>query len=116
MRKQMFIENRIKHKRNETDSCTKDFNLIKVFPQVGTTMKPKSNSSGGFNKKCKFLVFWLRVAQPKTIICEAQAIRKFTWREFKLYWTSEKERKVDALAPGADEGRDYLRKAAVSWK
>ena len=30
--------------------------------------------------------------------------------------SSEKERKVNALALRADEGRDNLRKAAVSWK
>ena len=30
--------------------------------------------------------------------------------------SSEKEHKVNALAPRAEEGRDYLRKAAVSWK
>ena len=30
--------------------------------------------------------------------------------------SSEKEHKVNALAPRADEGRDYLRKAAASWK
>ena len=30
--------------------------------------------------------------------------------------SSEKEHKVNALAPRAEEGRDYLRKAAESWK
>ena len=30
--------------------------------------------------------------------------------------SSEKERKVNALALIAEEGRDNLRKAAVSWK
>ena len=32
------------------------------------------------------------------------------------YWSSEEERREDALAPGADEGRDKLRKAAVRSK
>ena len=30
--------------------------------------------------------------------------------------SSYKEHMVDALAPGGDEGRDYLRKATESWK
>ena len=49
--------------------------------------------------------------QPKTIICEAQAIK--SWICFKRIkqngCSSEKERKVNALALRADEGRDYLR-------
>ena len=62
---------------------------------------------------------------PKqTIICEAQARSEL--EEFKIprgkrerskrSCSSEKEHKVNALAPRADEGRDNLRKAAVSWK
>ena len=53
--------------------------------------------------------------QPKiTIICEAQAIKaekkKFpNWRTRIKGCSSEKERKVNALALRADEGRDYLR-------
>ena len=52
--------------------------------------------------------------QPKTIICEAQAIKAekllipIKWRT-KKGCSSEKERKVNALALRADEGRDYLR-------
>ena len=51
-----------------------------------------------------------------TIICEAQAkkLEKFPklWKEKmenKKGCSSEKERKVNALALRADEGRDYLR-------
>ena len=36
--------------------------------------------------------------------------------ENKRGCSSEKEHKVNALAPRAEEGRDYLRKAAASWK
>ena len=46
-----------------------------------------------------------------------------TWTEYrgsekenKRGCSSEKEHKVNALAPRAEEGRDYLRKAAASWK
>ena len=52
--------------------------------------------------------------QPKTIICEAQAI-KAEFVSVKNYGekqngcSSEKERKVNALALRADEGRDNLR-------
>ena len=34
----------------------------------------------------------------------------------KLYWSSWKERKGNALALGAEEGRDKLRKASGSCK
>ena len=53
--------------------------------------------------------------QPKTIICEAQAIKaEFVFRILinrrkANGCSSEKERKVNALALRADEGRDYLR-------
>ena len=52
--------------------------------------------------------------QPKTIICEAQAIKaekllNSRIMENKEGCSSEKERKVNALALRADEGRDYLR-------
>ena len=50
--------------------------------------------------------------QPKTIICEAQAkkLEKFLKNgELEESCSSEKERKVDALALRAEEGRDYLR-------
>ena len=52
--------------------------------------------------------------QPKTIICEAQAIkaeRKYFRKRRKKAkgCSSEKERKVNALALRADEGRDNLR-------
>ena len=57
--------------------------------------------------------------QPnKTIICEAQAIKaEFVSKYIERYamekkqngCSSEKERKVNALALRAEEGRDYLR-------
>ena len=49
--------------------------------------------------------------QPKTIICEAQArkLKNFPNGEKAKGCSSEKERKVNALALRADEGRDYLR-------
>ena len=53
--------------------------------------------------------------QPKTIICEAQA-KKLNLLGFRKIQenkqngcSSEKERKVNALALRADEGRDNLR-------
>ena len=53
----------------------------------------------------------LFIYNPSTIICEAQAIAKLErLRErSKRGCSSEKERKVNALALGAEEGRDYLR-------
>ena len=54
--------------------------------------------------------------QPKTIICEAQAKKLKLFREIRKGsgeeqdgCSSEKERKVNALALRADEGRDNLR-------
>ena len=49
--------------------------------------------------------------QPKiTIICEAQAKKLNLFKENKQNGcSSEKERKVNALALRAEEGRDYLR-------
>ena len=57
--------------------------------------------------------------QPKTIICEAQAKKaefvskahrsNFMNGEKQNGCSSEKERKVNALALRAEEGRDYLR-------
>ena len=51
------------------------------------------------------------IYNPKTIICEAQAIKSriFRRREIAKGCSSEKERKVNALALRAEEGRDYLR-------
>ena len=62
------------------------------------------------------MVFLLLTTQ-NTIICEAQAIkagfvsicRKTEWRKKQNGCSSEKERKVNALALRADEGRDNLR-------
>ena len=60
----------------------------------------------------------LLIYNPKTIICEAQAKKlnlfQGTQKE-RIYGekqngcSSEKERKVNALALRAEEGRDYLR-------
>ena len=55
-----------------------------------------------------------KIHNPKTIICEAQAIKAEKLLNSKIMenkegWSSEKERKVNALALRADEGRDYLR-------
>ena len=48
--------------------------------------------------------------QPKTIMCEAQAKKLNLFkREQANGCSSEKERKVNALALRADEGRDNLR-------
>ena len=53
---------------------------------------------------------WSFNLQPKTIICEAQAKKLNLFLENKQNGcSSEKERKVNALALRADEGRDYLR-------
>ena len=61
-------------------------------------------------KPTGFLIY-----NPKTIICEAQA-KKAEYsqnskenRRIANGCSSEKERKVNALALRADEGRDYLR-------
>ena len=57
----------------------------------------------------------LLIYNPKTIICEAQAIKagskfpKLKQENEKNGCSSEKERKVNALALRADEGRDNLR-------
>ena len=60
----------------------------------------------------------LLIYNPKTIICEAQAIKAELFRtlirnyengEKQNGCSSEKERKVNALALRADEGRDNLR-------
>ena len=54
----------------------------------------------------------LLIYNPKTIICEAQAIKAekyFREQEIAKGCSSEKERKVNALALRAEEGRDYLR-------
>ena len=55
-------------------------------------------------KKSKITDFLYKVRIEKAIL------------RFKTIRLSEEERRVDALALGADEGRDKLRKAAVSCK
>ena len=63
------------------------------------------------------MVFLLLTTQ-NTIICEAQAkkaefvskyIERYAMEKKQNGCSSEKERKVNALALRADEGRDYLR-------
>ena len=62
-----------------------------------------------YKTKLVFLIY-----NPKTIICEAQAIKAEKLLNSKIMenkegCSSEKERKVNALALRADEGRDNLR-------
>ena len=47
---------------------------------------------------------------------ESRKIQKFLQQENHFKRSSKKERREDALAPGADEGRDKLRKAAGRCK
>ena len=47
---------------------------------------------------------------------ESRKIQKFLPKENHFKRSSKKERREDALAPGADEGRDKLRKAAGRCK
>ena len=47
---------------------------------------------------------------------ENRKIQKFLQQENHFKRSSKKERREDALAPGADEGRDKLRKAAGRCK
>ena len=52
------------------------------------------------------------IYNPKTIICEAQAKKAEIFQRIRNIakgCSSEKERKVNALALRAEEGRDYLR-------
>ena len=62
--------------------------------------------NSGFQKKD--MVFSDEIPQPKTIICELkqEAILR---KENQESCSSEKEHKVNALAPMAEEGRDNLR-------
>ena len=69
------------------------------------------NIYNGQENKCELK--GLLIYNPKTIICEAQAkkLNLFPKKngEQRNGCSSEKERKVNALALRADEGRDYLR-------
>ena len=122
---QMFIENRI-NKRNETDSCilrktcywdifskrffrTKEVGK-KQFRQHWVEILKADKNQWIIKPKRSFNL------QPnKTIICEAQAIKSWKFpKRINSYrrtkgCSSEKERKVNALALRAEEGRDYLR-------
>ena len=80
--------------------------------------RSKEKSLGGQNKRKNERSWSFYFLQPKnTIICEAQAIKagfvsnfcKTEWRKKQNGCSSEKERKVNALALRADEGRDNLR-------
>ena len=58
-----------------------------------------------------------RNLQPKLFAkLKQKKAKNVFWRKSKGSCSSEKERKVNALALRAEEGRDNLRKAAVSWK
>ena len=95
--------------------------IIKVFPY-----KRSGNNFVGFernleadknNVRTKDYGLFTSYNPKNTIICEAQAIKagfvsnfcKTEWRKKQNGCSSEKERKVNALALRADEGRDNLR-------
>ena len=60
--------------------------------------------------------FFTEELQPKNVY-ETQAIQRNENKlELSLRSSSEQEHKVNALAQGAEEGRDKLRKAAGSCK
>ena len=67
------------------------------------------NIYDGQENKCELK--GLLIYNPKTIICEAQAkkLKEFYLWRIAIGCSSEKERKVNALALRAEEGRDYLR-------
>ena len=64
----------------------------------------------------------------ESILSKKKVERRIFWKDKRitskrkqfvadeLVWSSEEERREDALAPGAEEGRDKLRKAAVRSK
>ena len=61
-----------------------------------------AKSSGG--KQCKQLV-----TQPKQLFAKLKQCSKLVLREHERSCSSEKEHKMNALAPRAEEGRDNLR-------
>ena len=121
-KEEMLIENRIK-KRNETDSCNweklvienyKGFSVQKKWEQF---RRLREKSWGGQNNvRTKDHGLFTSYNPKNTIICEAQA-KKLNLFQFVVRQngekqngcSSEKERKVNALALRADEGRDNLR-------
>ena len=68
-----------------------------------------NNSGGDKQQQWNYKEWSFLITQPKTIICEAQAIRTKLKRIKLNDRSSKEERKVNALALRADEGRDYLR-------
>ena len=118
----MLIENRIK-KRNETDSCNweklvienyKGFSVQKKWEQF---RRLQEESWGGQNKRKNERLRSFYFLQPKL-----QLFAKLKQKKLNLFQisvrqngekqngcSSEKERKVNALALRADEGRDNLR-------
>ena len=60
--------------------------------------------------------FHNELTNRKENVRETQAILRNEKQQCLKDSSSEKEHKVNALASGADEGRDKLRKAAVSCK
>ena len=104
--RQTIIENRIK-KRNETDSCRKDFlierleGLSEKWEKTILHLSRKTRVESS-DKRATFYDDpnnYLRSSSKKQILRE----------QSKRSCSSEKEHKVNALAPRAEEGRDNLR-------
>ena len=55
-------------------------------------------------KQCKQLI-----TQPKQLFAKLKQCSKLVYREHERSCSSEKEHKMNALAPRAEEGRDNLR-------
>ena len=78
------------------------------FVNLNRDIKTDKTTVNYIKPNLVFLIY-----NPKTIICEAQAIKAerniSEIGEKAKGCSSEKERKVNALALRAEEGRDYLR-------
>ena len=130
-KRQMFIENRIE-KKKRTDSCIEkdQRKTIKGLSESGNTLQDRcptrkrwvvENSVG--NEVSKETVF-SNTTQNKQLFAKLKQEANLKSLKFqkrkrersKRSCSSEKEHKVNALAPRAEEGRDYLRKVAVSRK
>ena len=118
----MLIENRIK-KRNETDSCNWEKLVIENYKrffrtkEVGTissasreilrrTKQRKNERSWSFYFLQPKEYNYLRSSSKKLNLFQISVIQN---GEKQNGCSSEKERKVNALALRADEGRDNLR-------
>ena len=79
------------------------------------TISPKGGVNDSKHKRIK--PFHNELTNRKENVRETQAIQRNKREQQCLKESSsEKEHKVNALASGADEGRDKLRKATVSCK